>query len=602
LRVAERVLDLDGARTQDMMSDSVATTAGSHGPASPPRRGWPSLATPLRSHGPAAAVGLALGLLALGPGVARGFLLSYDMVFVPDEPFSRALVGFNGGPARAVPSDAVIAVASRLLPADVLQKLTLLLIFVMACAGAGALLAAGWRASRGNCAPRLACLVSGIFYSWNPFVAERLLIGQWALLLGYAGLPWVLREVCTGPVRIRRCRLVLLMLPAAIGGFAALLVTGLALVPASVARGSGAERCRRLVVVVAALALLSLPWLIPSILVPVHADPMGADLFAARADTPFGRLGSLVMLSGIWNSQTVPRGYGGAGSVFWLLVVACAVACYVVLARRQRGWTGLGLAGVLGLCIAAIGVTPATRAILHDLIVAWPGFAVLRDGQQFVAALALAEAIGLGAGASWLLGRAGTSPGRGTRQRPDRLRPEPAAVALVVLAMLAPVVLLPGLAWGLAGRLRPVQYPDDWLAARQIIDTSTQRGSVLLLPWAAYRRYPWNDGEAVYDPWNKLVSREVISNDGLEVGNRTLTQESAASIRLNRIVSATGPLTGALRAAGVRYVVVDAGPLLAAPPAGRSAQASLAAHARLPGAEVVLASRDLVVFLLPGAR
>ena len=182
-------------------------------------------------------------------------------------------------------------------------------------------------------------------------------------------------------------------------------MTGLAAVPASLARGSGAERRRRLAVVIAALALLSLPWLIPSLLVPVHADPLGADLFAARADTPLGRLGSLVMLSGIWNSQTVPRGYGGAGSVFWLLVVACAVACYVLLARRQRGWTGLGLAGLLGLGVAAIGVTSTTRAMLHGLIAAWPGFAVLRDGQQFVAALALLEAIGLGAGVAMLLGR-----------------------------------------------------------------------------------------------------------------------------------------------------------------------------------------------------
>ncbi len=144
-----------------------------------------------------------------------------------------------------------------------------------------------------------------------------------------------------------------------------------------------------------------------------------------------------------------------------------------------------------------------------------------------------------------------------------------------------------------------MQYPADWLAARQIIDSSAQRGSVLLLPWAAYRRYPWDNGEAVYDPWNKLLSREVISNDGLEVGTMTLTQESAASIRLNRIVSASGPLTERLRAAGVRYVIVDAGPLLTAPPVSPAAQASLATRARLPGAQVVLASRDLMVFLLP---
>jgi hypothetical protein len=153
-------------------------------------------------------------------------------------------------------------------------------------------------------------------------------------------------------------------------------------------------------------------------------------------------------------------------------------------------------------------------------------------------------------------------------------------------------VLLPGLAWGLAGRLRPVSYPADWARARQVIDGDPARGSVLLLPWAAYRRYPWNGGEAVYDPWTLLLGREVISNDGLQVGNLVLAQESADSIRLNRIVTGPGPLTRPLLRAGVRYVVVDAGPLL-----GRAGP-GLAARARLPGARVVLAGRDLVVFRL----
>jgi hypothetical protein len=155
--------------------------------------------------------------------------------------------------------------------------------------------------------------------------------------------------------------------------------------------------------------------------------------------------------------------------------------------------------------------------------------------------------------------------------------------------------MLPGLAWGESGRLRPVQYPADWLVARRDIDTSRTSGSVLLLPWAAYRRYPWNDGEAVYDPWNKLLSREVISNDGLQVGGQTLTQESAASIRVNRIIARPGPMTTRLTAAGVRYVIIDAGPLLTTP------AARIAAAARLPTARVLLASRDLVVLILPAA-
>ena len=109
------------------------------------------------------------------------------------------------------------------------------------------------------------------------------------------------------------------------------------------------------------------------------------------------------MLSGIWNAQAVPVGYGGVASVCWLLVVAAAAAGYLLVARSMRLSPGLGAAGLIGLAVAAIGVTAPGRAVLADLISAWAGFAVLRDGQQYVAALALAEAIGLGAAVAWVL-------------------------------------------------------------------------------------------------------------------------------------------------------------------------------------------------------
>lgn len=584
-----------------MIMRAATTPADADGGASASRRRWRS---PWWRSGWCwpAAVGLALGLLALGPGLGRGFVLSYDMVFVPDPPFSAALVGVTGGPARAVPSDAVITVLARALPADVLQKIILLLIFVAACSGAAALLAAGWRDASGGSAPVLARVVAGCYYAWNPFTAERLLIGHWAMLLGYAGLPWVLRELCTGSSRIKPGRMLLALGPAAVGGFAAMTLTGLAAVPAAVARGSPRERLSRLGVVATGVLLLSLPWLIPSLLLPLHTDPRGVDLFAARADTPVGRLGSLVLLSGIWNAQTVPRGYGGASSFVWLLVVACALAGYVASARR-RMWPGLGVAGLVGLVVAAIGLTSPTRALLRGLVAAWPGFAVVRDGQQFVAALGLTEAIGLGAAVAWVL--AGSAAREQARlatgvameaPRPRRFAAEPAAVALALLAVIAPVVLLPGMAWAEFGRLRPVQYPVSWLAARRLIDRDRAAGSVLVLPWGAYRRYPWNHGEAVYDPWGKLLSRDVISDDGLQVGRRTLAQESAPSAQVNRIVSAAGSMTGPLRSAGVRFVVIDAGPLLAQPPA------AIPDAARLPRATVMLASRDVVVLALPGQR
>ena len=105
------------------------------------------------------------------------------MVFVPRPQFNAVVLGTSGALPRAVPSDAVMAVLARALPADLVQKLVLLAIFVLACAGAARLLS-------GHKLP--AQLAAGALYAWNPFIAERLILGQWALLLGYAGLPWVL--------------------------------------------------------------------------------------------------------------------------------------------------------------------------------------------------------------------------------------------------------------------------------------------------------------------------------------------------------------------------------------------------------------------------
>src|ERR1700691_5862981 len=153
--------------------------------------------------------------------------------------------------------------------------------------------------------PLLARLAAGVFYAWNPFVGERLIIGQWALLLGYAGLPWVLRAVIRPDEPPWRWtgRLGLALLPAVIGGFAAMAITALVVVPAVLL--SRFDRARRTAIALAALAVGSLPWLIPSLQHAVYADPASVAAFAARADTPFGTIGSLVMLGGGWNAQTV---------------------------------------------------------------------------------------------------------------------------------------------------------------------------------------------------------------------------------------------------------------------------------------------------------
>jgi len=89
-----------------------------------------------------------------------------------------------GEPERVtneVPSDLVVAVLSRLVPTDVVQKLLLV----------GTFVAAGWGSGRLVGSGRAAASAAAAFYCWNAFVYERLVIGHWALLIGYAALPWV---------------------------------------------------------------------------------------------------------------------------------------------------------------------------------------------------------------------------------------------------------------------------------------------------------------------------------------------------------------------------------------------------------------------------
>ncbi|MBO2448322.1 hypothetical protein J4573_14550 [Actinomadura barringtoniae] len=490
-------------------------------------------------HLAAALTGLGLGLAAVGPGLAPGFVLSYDMVFVPDPTFSRMTFGLTGVMPRHVPSDAFVTALSTVMPADLAQKLILLAIFVMACSAAASLVPSQ------RLIPRLA---AGVCYAWNPFVAERLLLGQWALLLGYAALPWVVAAAMKGDGR----RLVIALIPAATGGFAALAVSGLTAVVITLCGPRRADALK----VIGAVGALSLPWLVPAFLRPggVPGDGAAVETFAARADTPFGALGSLFTLGGVWNGETVPSGYGTpVVAVLWLLVVVGALIAYGKYGRDRA----LPIAAAVGFAIAALGTVPG---LLKGLIDIWSGFSVVRDGQQFVAPLAVLVAVGLGLAADRLI--------------------EARLGFVAACAVAVPVILLPTLAWGAAGALRAVDYPDDWARARKIIAADSVPGDVAVAPWAAYRSYPWNHGRRVLDPLQRYLPRRVIINDAVTVGTTTVAAEDPRAVALDPIMRA--PTAEALAHEGIRYVAVDAG------------------DAAVPGAEEAYRGRDLVLYRISG--
>ena len=131
-----------------------------------------------------AAWALVLAVLVLGPALGAGYLLTYDMVWVPDLALRPDFLGAGTALPRAVPSDAVVAVLDEVVPGMLLQKVVLL----------GALVLGGLGAATLGDRSLPARLAATSVYVWSPFVVERLWIGHWPLLLCWAVLPWLVRE------------------------------------------------------------------------------------------------------------------------------------------------------------------------------------------------------------------------------------------------------------------------------------------------------------------------------------------------------------------------------------------------------------------------
>lgn len=487
-----------------------------------------------RSRGAAVDLAVAgvLALLVLLPiWLGRGYLLVGDMVFVPDQPWKDAWLGLDGGVPRAVPSDAITSVITRALPGDLVQKLLLTGTLVLAGVGTGRWLA------RCSGPARAAAIVLVV---WNPYVYARLAIGHWALLIGYAALPWV--ALAAARIRARSG-----------GGWPALVVTlgvaafasptgGLlaALVAVALLAGQWLDAARA-----AGFALLlNAPWLLPGVLIGSGGqapDDFGVAAFAARADTPWGSVGSLLTFGGMWKSAV-----DAPGRDSWLLSgialgLTLAGLAGLVLVRRADASTRralLGLAAV-ALVLAALPTVAVGRDLVEWLVREVPGAGLLRDSQKWVAPLVLAVAWGIAHGLDALRSR---WPVAGT----------PAAAAALVL----PVAVLPGLGWGLLGMLEPAPYPQEWAQVRTLLDdegAAEQR--TVVLPFQVYRRFDWNDRLAVLDPAGRYFPGDVITDDTLTVDGGAVRGETALADRI-RDAASPEELTTVLADAGVAWALV----------------------------------------------
>ena len=493
-----------------------------------------------------AIVGLVCGLIVLGPSLAPGYLLHYDLVFVPRLALSDRTLGVDGSVPRAVPNDFVVALLSHIVPGWVVEKALLLAVFVVVGAGVGALMRS-----------RLGAAAAALVATWNPYVAERLAIGHWGYLLGYACVPFLVAAAAAVRSGDRRGRTRLglwLLLSAATGSTGAVLGLIAVLALLGMPSGSPASARRRLGEFGWALAIFVLAnatwWFAYLFLAPSQSTSrVGVEAFMTRADTPWGVVGSLLTGGGIWNQGVW---FSERQSLVVSGLALLAVVVSVALAVRDRVWRGgpdlcgLTVAGLVGLVLAAASALPGGSQLMTAVVTDLPGGGLLRDAQKFVGLWILLIAVLAGR----LVERVRAAGASAGAQRT-------AALSIAAVVACWPVVTLTGLAWGAGGQWRSVDYPTSYARMAQRID-ALPAGGVAVFPWTLYRQYSFDHDVVVLDPWQRLLDRDVLVNDDLPlVGGTVVPGESPDAHRTTVAVQSGRGIVSALREGGVRYVLVQ---------------------------------------------
>jgi hypothetical protein len=466
--------------------------------------------------------------------VERGYALRGDMVFVPTQWWKPAWLALDGAPPRFVPGDALLSAATYLVAGDLVQKAVL--VSTLMVAGAGAMRLVEHTSWMGR-------LAAATCYVWNPWVYERLAVGQWGFVVGYAAFPFIVRHAASW----RRFGTSLVPLTAWLAvAAAASPPTGLMGAAIAVVVVASTETARRTAAVALISAVTNLCWVVPAVLAEFGSASGGQfEGFAARGESDLGTLASLASLGGIWKTSIVP-GERASSVVIMLAGVGAAVACWGL----RRAWahdraTGHRLV-VLGVAALLVAWLPSVGAVAVRLD-AWaevlPGLSLMRDSHRYLAPLALVLASGAAGAVDSLRARA--IPGRG---------------ALVVgagLVVVWPVLCLPSLAGGLNGTLVPTSYPREW---EQVSSQLHADDVVVVLPWRGnYRGFAWNDHRAVLDPAFRYFRATVLVDDRHYLGDRVLGSEQP---RLKAVADALSQPTASSRARrladlGVDHVLVE---------------------------------------------
>lgn len=339
----------------------------------------------------------------------------------------------------------------------------------------------------------LISLAIALFWMSNPFIVERLFIGQWQLLVALGALPWLLlamqslRNRFHWPVLLTAIGLSILMItlyPRSLTLLQLVFIAGV--VAPWVIDASRGQRWQR-------LGIVLVGWLITS--TALHSivarsaslrfeqsSEQTATLFAVGTGPFFTKAFGVVNYLGFWaeRAQRLPTDLSALWW-FWLpavfLLPITLLGWQSLLSAQRTRWLGITSISLYVLCLAlVISSAAAAHAPWLTQLWDWLGFVSLRETGKFMGGMLIAQSIGLATGLA--------------TERLKNIHLWLATALIALLSLLLPTSL--AVSWE---SLQPVHFPPELVEVSQQVNMAQQ--PVVIFPWHRYQVLPFTDGRIV---------------------------------------------------------------------------------------------------------
>jgi len=483
---------------------------------------------------------LFLSLLIVGPLLQRGYILHYDMIFVPHVYFDWEGMKNGAVLANNIPTTYILKFFQFFIPGDVVQKIILIaVLFFTACSMYFTL----------PVKSRFAKFFGGLFYVLNPFVYDRFIAGHWLFLIGYALTPVVFYyffKFYKNPSAKNLIFAGLLWGIASVFSMHHLVILGIAFLILGLFFLRSPKDFLLTGGIVATVLVLNCWWFIPSLTSSPeaigHFDLSHFYAFDTLPDSKHGLLMNMLGMYGFWHKgwalskEAIPL-----WPFFWFLTILPFLygVGYMIVqkGKDKKIFLGLVLIAVVSLFITA-GPSAYTASVNSWLYTHVPGFSGLRESQKVLSLLVFVYAY---------IGAIGLDKFFSDKKRNFRV----VALAFLILSLAIYNIKF----FSVGNELKTVNYPSVWY--QQLESEKGRQSKILALPWEAYIEESFSD-KLMANPTKAFFGPRVIQSRDMKVKGVDTKEKDAVSKEILSILDSkdTNAWLKTLKGLDIKTIVI----------------------------------------------